>query len=261
MICEVQIEQKQGSKGRSFGATLLACASSNLLNGGGGDNTTRPIWAMFATSEGSAAPFAANLRKGRKAIVQGTSYRRGAQVYEFLKTAGYVFTTQRFAEGHIISVHLHSAFVLDPGMVDLRSPISFAILLPGEPIEVEESEEEEKVNHRYAEAPTELDRLMVKRLAPTFAAFMDRRTRAPLIPDPRFYELLLHTCLDKGLAALPTEETYYHRRWGRMQSFVAQGLSDVGICAGLQVHASHIQFEEVLSSTVTEFFEMKGGVS
>lgn len=248
MITELTIEQKHGSKGRAFSASLLAYASCPTLMPGGADNTTRPIWMVFASSEGAAAPFIANLRTGKKAIAgRHGGYSRGAQVYECLRTGGYVFASQRFPEGIVTTAYLHSLFVLDPGMVDPQAGISFAILLPGNPPAEEDG--------RYEDKKTKRDLAMVRALAPTFAAFVDRRSRAPLIPQLRFYELLLEACLENGLASFGSDSYFYSHRWGRKTNLETRGLQTVGIGCSLMMSATHDDFESVLSKTVTDYFK------
>lgn len=270
------IRPKAGKKGRSFAATLLAYATADALWPGGetgGDKTTRPVWIMYAAGEGEVRPFTANLRLGRAAeIPEGASYsRRKSPSVELLKSAGYAFSTQRFAEGSVVTAYLPDLVRLDPGMVD-PSGIRFVMLPPRSWVEAQGIDAELAVSHARAcgmidvggdryrdrpELPSEDEVRRLALLAPAFAAYLDRRTRAPLVADFRFYVQILIASLARGLAAVSSEGGYrsdhkfgQHSRLG----FLEHEVEGVGLVPGLAMCAGHVDVETMLAEQAAIYF-------
>ncbi len=250
MLGEIYIERAREGKGRTFSANLLAYVTADSLWSGGTTdvNAIRPVWMTFACSPGEARAFMANLQAGKKAIIgdQKNWSRKKAPCIELLRSADYVYQQQRFAEGTVVTVYLQSLFVLDPGMVDPQAGIRFVILPPMAGDEVEECLEDK---------PSEADLRTIDRLAPIFASFVDRRSRAPLIPDPMFYRLLLLRCLENNLASFSRGDRYYRQRWGRFLNFEEHETSTVKLSQGLAMLASHESFEKLLAEVVVEFYD------
>ncbi|WP_437831424.1 hypothetical protein [Sorangium sp. So ce1153] len=116
------IETGEG-KGRSFSAAVLAYATASALWDGGAAETTRPVFLQLACSEAEARPVLANLQAGRKAVMHGEGCLSKGDRVELLRSAGYVFRAQRFAEGVILTAYLHELFRL------LDGPDKAAVLL------------------------------------------------------------------------------------------------------------------------------------
>jgi hypothetical protein len=96
-------------------------------------------------------------------------------------------------------------------------------------------------------------------LASLFAAYLDRRTRAPLVPDPRFQLQLLVACLEEGAAFMATESqhsSFRDRPWGEASSGMLYGynLPQAGIWGALGFRAKHDKFQELLSEEVALYF-------
>ncbi len=262
------IQPQEGKKGRSFRATCVAAVTADALFPEGGGATIRPVWAMFAGSDAELRPFAANLKLGRKAERDTQSYnRRGgdAERYEFLKSVGYNMAWQREPEGSLVTLYHPGLFRLDPGMVDPQG-LNFVTLVPKEWAAHQKVDVQLPVEHvlRMGKSPITVKAL--EALVPTaylYAAYLDRRTRCPLIADGRFYLQILIAGLAQGLTSLPgvdfrwpspKEDWGYHKTHG----FVAYGLEHVGVLHALSTKSNHVSFETFLAEQVSLFFDYTG---
>jgi hypothetical protein len=276
----LRIETQKEGKGRVFSASLLAYATADALWEGGQTNTDgiRPVFLMFAASEGEVRPFTANLRLGRKATFEErSSYsRRRGPYFELLKSANYTVSTQRFKEGSVVTAYLPELFVLDPGMVDPKG-VSFVLLPSKEWCNAQNLDTASMVQHMAklkrinfesessrsysVEWPDLATTESLARIAPLFAAYLDRRSRAPLLQDARFHLQVLVSFLKGGLASMTTaDRTYYGAdRFGRSNrlGYEEDGAELVGLVPGLAVLADHIQVESVLAEEVTTFLKGK----
>lgn len=259
MPIDITIETQQNAtkKGRTFKGQLIARVIGDGIWPGGETDTEveRPVFAVIVASVGEAGPLVANLRAGRRAILgehRGYS-RRKAPGIEFLKSAQYEWRTQRHPEGVIIQAFLRELVQLDGGLVD-PSGIRFVLLPPASAIV---KPAENATTWSQEDGPTDDDRALIDGLAPWFAAWVDRRTRAPLVPDRRFQALLLTRCLGAGLASFSHDGRAYRTSWGRTASlgYVETDLDLVGLGPGLAMKATHEEFERVLGETVAEFYE------
>lgn len=269
------IEPQKEGKGRSFSASLLAFATADGLWEGGRteSNATRPVFLAYAASEGESAPFLANLRLGRRAKMASSGYRRKDPYIELLRSAEYVFSTQRFREGVVVTAYLQELFRVDPGMVD-PATVQFVILPPKERILTEAksfdlasvfshvrklgfvSSKEYDTFPSGMRKPSEGEVLALLPLSSLFAVFLDRRTRAPLIPDPRFHAQLLLTCLALGYASTSCEHTY-RTDFGKNPSlgFLESTVENVNLSPGVAFKATHDKLEPVLAETVSTYFK------
>ena len=255
------------AKGRSFRAALLSYATcSSFMTGG----DVRPIWAMIACSEAESIPFIRNLQSGKKAKVLG---ERNEPTIDFLKSADYAYAAQRHPEGTVWTVYLPSLYRLDAGMVD-PDGVKFAVLPRAEWLPEADERSAEALAKRYAPDRGQWHReewsreedakrmgvaRYVTRVAPLFCAYLDRRTRCPLIPDPLFYALVLGALLDKGLATLAHSDSYSSRaEWGRSgPAYHEHDVESVGLLPGVVCRADHAQLEPVLAECVREYETMR----
>jgi hypothetical protein len=217
---------------------------------------------MLAGSEIELRSFVANLRGGRKAEV-GNGYRsRGKEKVEFLKSAGYHFSWQRMAEGSVVTVFLPDLFRLDPGMVDPKG-IQFVLLPTQDYVNAQSIDIETSVAHAKGlfKLPEDLDFNQVVPTAALFCAYLDRRTRCPMLVDSRFYTQLYLACLEKGLASWSHESYSYSREFGQNSRvpFLETDTDKVGLLPGVAFSATHEDFEEVLAREVKIFFSVTGG--
>lgn len=271
-----------------------------------GDTVLRPTLAVFFGTEGELRPFHANLQLGREALVVGRDNKKTG--LEFLKSTGYKSFWQRVdgradgvADGaqdaSIVTVYLPDLYALDPGMVDPKViqfvlspsarwavdqfrpgpsaiPVSEMIeYARGLPLVRRRNATTRKLwNDREPREP-DLPDARLAELAPAaylFAAYLDRRSRAPIPPDGRFYLQLLLACLEAGLAALSVDRNTYgwadrnNESFGR-GSAAALGFSEVGLCAvghlpGLAFRATHEDLEVLLAEEVGLYMAATSGM-
>ncbi len=241
---ELTIEPKTEGKGRSFSATLVACVEARDVVPRGND-TIRPVFMALAGTDQELRPFVANLRTGKKAEVS-TGYRRGDK-YEILKSAGYQCTWQRTPKGTVVTLFAPDLFCLDPGMVDPKG-VTFC-MLPSrawlKPLDVPVP--------KCVPADRADD---VRSLAALFVAYLDRRTRCPLVPDPRFYVNVLAGALDEGLATFSRTDAHrYQHAWGESSGrYDEEGTEHLGMAPGIFFCTSHETLETFLAAKVREHF-------
>ena len=254
------IRTSDSQKGRAFRAIELACVESDSLWEGGrtSTNNVRPIWIMLAGSDNELRPFVANLRMGKKAEVPNGYSRRNKDCIELLKSAGYNYTWQRMSEGSVVTAFLPDLFRLDPGMVDPKG-IKFVLLPSRDYIEKQAVETDQAIKHvaKVFKVPDNLDLSGMVTVSALFAAYLDRRTRCPLVADTRFYLQLYLACLDKGLASWSHSSYSHYREFGQ-SSYIQFNETDtetVGLLPGVAFQAQHEEFEELMAEQVKVYFE------
>lgn len=265
-------------KGRSFSASLLAYIRADALDSGlSHKEFTRPAWMMYAGSEHEATPFTENLRTGRKGVLTDGSKTNGEPTtFECMRSLDYRFDPQRHPEGTVWQAYIPEFFRIDPGMVDPRG-IGFVV-----------APEVNTDEWKAACAPAEVDPAIehvrrigyfsqkgmcdswngypyptpdeVRRLAPLsafFAVYLARRTRAPLIPDARFYLQLMIEMMRTGQASQTPRETGYSRDnyFGEHKAlgYFEVATDDVGLAKGIACKVSHDDLEKVLAEQVAVF--------
>lgn len=255
----ITIETGEGGKGRSFSAELLGYATADALWEGGetDTNAVRPVYMTLALSEQEAGPFLANLRGGRVAKV---GRDRSAKRFELLRSAGYAFAIQRHPEGVLATAYLPELFRIDPGLVDPAG--ARFVVLPSSAwcatettgLEVGAAVEHVRALELVKAAGATLERSGGEpaALVPTsalFAAYLDRRVRAPLIPDLRFYLQVLLAALAARLATMGDGNCRPHL------GFATEHLDELGFAPGVAFSASHEQVEALLAAEVARFYE------
>lgn len=247
---DLVIQPKEHGKGRAFGATLIAHVTADRLWAAGSQgDSTRPVYMALAGTETELRPFVANLRLGRKA----EHGYKGREKFEVLKSAGFQVAWQRAPAGCLVSIFAPDLFCLDPGMVDPKG-VSFCVL-PA------------KAWLRPLDVPVPVcvpdeRRADVLSLASLFIAYLDRRTRCPLVPDPRFYVAVLAGALEQGLASWSRGGAWGTREWGRHDtSFVEDGTDLVGLAPGVVFRSSHDELEAFLAEQVKAHFAKEPAAS
>lgn len=265
------IQPKEEGKGRSFGATLAAVVTAyGLFPEGNDGKTIRPVWALFAGTDAELGSFAANLKGGRKAQEAGYNRKGDDERIEFLKKVRYQTYWQRESEGSLVTFYHPELFRLDPGLIDPEG-VHFVLLVPSDWSQAQQVDAAAPVRHVRALSP-HLDEALLTSMVPAaylFAAYLDRRTRCPLVADGRFYLQLLTAALEKGIASLPGNDIrhtsmYSREEWGRHahHSFDIQigdrydrlGLDAIGLQHAISVRAKHAEFEAFLAEQVTLFY-------
>lgn len=265
---QLVIEPPKEGKGRTFRASLLAYVAADALwSGGAADvDSTRPVWMMLAGSDAELRAFVANLRTGHRADVSTENRwsRRAPARYEILRSAGYEFSWQRTPLGSAVTVYLPSLFCLDPGMVD-PDGIKFCVLPPAEWLASQQLDVAGPMAHLRRLGCGFEDALLASLvpLSALFAAYLDRRTRCPLIPDPRFHAQLLCAALSKGIASFPESDHYYgDMPWGvhRGFGFKEEGTEVMGLAQAIACKVKHEDFETFLADQVSLYFATVGGI-
>lgn len=235
------ISSEDSKKGRSFNAELLADVRCNDLAPYGESNqrgVSRPVFAVFGGSDAEMRPFIANVRCGRVLLDESSP------TMEFLRSAGFSYAAQRSPAGTTVTVWLHELFRHDPGMVD-PSGMKF-ILMPRASQIVAQPEHAAAVEHLQRVAP-HAEHERVVQYAPLFVSFVDRRTRAPIIPALAFQAQLLQACIDRGGAG-----------WANTsKGFYAPGVTDLGYALPLAFSGTHEAFEKLLAEQVQIYFDAK----
>lgn len=257
---ELTIEPAKEGKGRSFSATLLSFVTADNLWSGGQTSTdvVRPVWMLLGGSDNELRPFVANLRTGRKAEYKAGYSRRSKEKFEVLKSSRFCAAWNRTPVGSTCLLYEPDLFRLDPGMVDPKGA-SFC-LLPEDSWINHVSVEDKAREFAASLAIPEEKREELLALAPIFIAYLDRRTRCPLIPDQRFYIQVLAAALSQGYASLSKDKgyTYYsERNWGvhSRMGFLEVETSTVGLKPGLAFDANHASLEGFLAEQVQLYFE------
>lgn len=265
-------------KGRSFSALLLGHLTANHLWEGGRTETkaTRPVWLQFAASEDTMRPFLANIRTGRKAIASER------EQFECLRTAGYMFSSQRTSAGVLTTGYIPELFRMDPGMVD-PSGVAFVVLptkawLATQAAQLDLASVQKHARKLYTpkslgiestrwdgkrnvsvNQKTALDELVAELLplSTLFAAYLDRRTQVPLVQDVRFQLQVLVAFLTEGVAKLPAKSSYDDRSWGRRSTrgFAMETESELGYGEPLVCQASHETIERIMTEEIVRYFE------
>ena len=257
-MINLTIEPKSEGKGRAFRSILMASVEADSLwEAGGNSDNQRPVWAMFTGSENELKAFMANLSTGRYASYPHKSYGRNKEDrLELLKTAGYRTVWQREEEGTIATVFLPDFFMIDPGMVNPEG-VKF-ILLPTQKWISGQRIPSSKLKEHVLKCGHDITGLNWKRTATMaflFAAYLDRRTRCPLVADGRFFVQLMLTCLNKGLASFASTESY-REDFGvhRHLRYWEHGVEDVGLVPGVVFNAKHDVLEALLAEEVDTYF-------
>lgn len=246
----------QTDRGRAFSATLVAYATANSLWFGGESNTqaVRPVWIAVAGSDESLRPFVANLITGRRA--KNMTQQRG-DTFEIVKSAGFQTTWYRTPGGTVATIFLPELFQIDPGLVDPLG-VKF-ILLPSDEFLVPNTEGVAHLKKIGIDSKKGVDLSYIASIGCVFAAFLDRRTRAPLVPDRRFFAQLLVACLEDGLASLTMGG---HRdSWGKHLAFKEVGTERMNLHPGVAFLASHTAIDKVLAEQTKIFFRVTHGTN
>lgn len=266
------IQPREEGKGRSFQATCVAVVTADALfpeaKTDARTRPVRPVWAMFAGTDSELRAFMTNLRMGRKAQEPGYGKKGDSDRLEFLRSVGFLTCWQREPEGCLATIYHPELFRLDPGMVD-PTGLRFVLMVPADWSDAQRVDVKAAVRHVQRLYPR-ADEGLLASLVPTaylFAAYLDRRTRCPLVADGRFYLQLLVAALDTKLASLPGANPKYHvdrSEWGhaRHHGFDAEvgggyreTLDAVGIRHAISFIATHETFDPFLAAQVAIFFQ------
>lgn len=214
-------------KGRTFRSELVA-----YVRAWDTGDWARPSWMLLAGTEGEQRAFLANLLGGRRATWGSGRHATGV---ELLRSAGYEVAVQREPEGCLATVFLPDLVRLDPGMVD-KTGVRFLMVVPR----------------------SWIDKHGDQGVAMLFCAYLDRRTRAPIVADPKFCAQLYQACLGAGVAGTPVgPEHYREKAFGQSADVVAEGLEDAGVGLVVGCRCSHEAIETLLADEVVKFYAVR----
>lgn len=250
-------------KTRRFSAILLGYITADLMWEGGSAKTDddRPIYLAVAGPPTTLNPFLANLRSGRKAVIDNKNYSRTQERIQCLKSAGYETTTTTVGRDSVATLMLPELFAVDPGMIDphvcrfLSIPPAWwtseqfhsllsdqnmvnAIIAHARSLGLMSDGRDRLLPIPRQQSAEEILRLIP--LATHFALCLDRRTRRPIITDPRFFLQLFVSALHHGLASVPGWSGYPawgHQEWAK--GFKMVGTNEMGFSAGVMFTAQH----------------------
>lgn len=193
-------------KTHGFRAQLLAYAEADGLwdAGSAGNKVTRPVWMVLGCSEHEAAPFVANLQMGRAAdVVPEHSWSsKTPERFEIQRSARFVYRKEVLPAGVVVKVFHPELFRRDPGMVDTQEA-SFLLLPDRAWCEAQSLDVTGALAHVRRAGflwPVAALRELLP-IAPLFLAYLNRRTRCPLIPDAAFALQVLVGALANGMAS------------------------------------------------------------
>ncbi len=179
----IEREERKGRGGpgktRRFAVRLLGHATANRLwDCPTSGSVRRPVWVAYFGTEGESGPFTANFRASRKAATRN-------EVLQIPKKAPFRWTTHRVPGGVITVAYLPELFHLEPAS-PFAEEARFVFAPPRWWLEAQAADL----------APDFGDDALDAARAALFAAYLDRRTRLPLVRDPRFHLQLYRAALD-----------------------------------------------------------------
>lgn len=273
----IEVENKNTGKGRVFQGSLVGYITCGQLWPQSSDNV-RPVMLTVACSEAQSRPFVANLLTGRKATTPKSGSSKPSITVECLKSAGYLFSAQRFDGIVVTTAYLPQFFTMDPGMVD-PSGIEFILAppttwceehlttLPDAGALADHVVKTRKANKKLP-AKSAVSRETIASLAPLASltmAYLDRRTRAPLLQDPRFHLQLLVAMVDTSMALFPADSprgnSHRDSEWGTATGgwFYVHNAENLKVGPCLVVKTGHARFQELLGEEVRRYYQITKG--
>lgn len=271
---------EEGSKGRVFQGAILAMVQADCWEGCSAD-TIRPAYLMVGTSEGEASPILANLRMGREAVGSGFGRKTHKQKdrIELLRKAGYEFVQQKVTDtvggvkttNVILQAFIPHIFRIDPGFVD-PGWVRFCILprredvAPGPYVteivdRIEAAgligKDRTRYNAYSDDRPSAAEVAEIVPYAALFGAYLNARTRCPLVPDLVFLTRVLMAFLAKGYAHREHGDGWGRPRYESSAAYSEVGIEEVGLAPGLMVCATTEIVEAVLAVETSAFFSQK----
>ena len=268
---DIVISDSEGSsKGRSFRGSVVGFidAPSVFPSAYNAARNVRPVLLALAASSAQSRPLVANVQLGGKLRVGrnplgGYSQNEGSFV-EILRSAEYHTASQALPGVVVTTFFLPDLFVTDPGMVD-PAGAAFVLATPTAQVPAPDPALVAWVavkacpasNPKGRAYPKPEDIAAVLPYAPFFFAMLDRRTRLPIPPDPRFRAQLLVAMLREGAAGRLGRYKGWEARegWGYVSESQGSvhGREDLGLREVLLCKASHEKLAELLVSELALF--------
>jgi hypothetical protein len=184
---------------------------------------------MVATSPQGARPLLENIRGGRKLRLYGPRCGSKGEVFELLKTAGYMFTSFRTEVATVITAHLPELFDYSPALLD--PDFAKLVVMPSvDDVEAVLAGREEEVS----EAIRHVDKMLGVRMEPKevgFAAlvirYLGQRCEYPIPPRLAFSAQLYRAAQADNVAILKEASAFdggYGVRGNLLQAYVCSGV-------------------------------------
>lgn len=245
----VTIETGSESKGRSFEFELLGYAVCDRLQPMS-NNNQRPFFAVLAMSDAVVGPVRANILTGRPFGAQDRYIRkRKGEWFEFLKSQRWAWEPQKVAEGTLVTIYRPDLMTPDPGFVD-PDMITFGVLVDHAWVAASESHNPLTPEQRAHLAELrdwlcglpaiEPDEFL--KHVPLICAYLDRRTRVPLVQDRVFQVMLCGQLVKYKLLKLLTGSR--------------NALDDIGIAAGYSMMCKQSDFETLAASVLKSYYDL-----
>lgn len=226
------ITVQTGEAHKKFEAYLLAYVQSGAYG-----NKHRPYFAVLATSKGAYRPVLANLRDGKR-------LESGRDAWEFLKTGGYSYQTQRVSSGHVTTIYLPSLSNVDPEIVG--DEVRF-LCVPTADMVVSSVP---KVSEALLTNVPKENHQDISSLAKAVCGMIDRRVGFPIPASSLVQEHIFVELLRARLLQVPKFRGSYVIR--------EYGLEELGFYGSIYMHASATDIAGVVSHVVENLITLYG---
>lgn len=253
MGTRVEISTSETGKGRSFEFEVLGYVDCQRLHPVSG-NVRRPFFAVLAMSDAVVSPVRANILTGRQfGETQTYSRTRKGQWFEFLKSHRWAWEPQKVAEGTLVTIYRPDLMLPDPGFVDPDTITFGAVIDHGwlaasaahEPLTPEMRQGldviREKATNDLGHSPSTFDAMVQH--APLLCAYLDRRTRVPLVPD-RVFQVLLCSKLVR------------HHALVELSGYRAN-IENIGMAAAYSLVCKQSDFEALAADVLRTYYKVK----
>lgn len=224
------------SKSREFSVTALASVEADCLWELGNGKARRPVWIAYAATRAVALAFSANFRGGARATPAGTA-GRVEDCFEVPRSSGHRWMTHDADGVTVTTAYLPALFDLEPllGADDVR----FIFMPPRWWV----ASQAEKLRASFGEGAEDAAR------AALFAAYLDRRTRLPILQDLAFQLRLFEAAKKEGWLHRPGVS-----RWDRSVLY-QEGVEALGLDVPLACRVAHKELEAFLAREVRRYYE------
>lgn len=229
-------------KGRTFKVSLLGFVTADGYHDKGSSRAYRPVYLSVAESDAQVRAFVANLRTGREAEVRDAAGNLLPKMLETPRGLGLRWHFKKMEKPAGVTVatgYLPGLWDLDPGI--LQEDIRFLFAPPRWWVA------RELQAPSIQALPEAIRREAV--IGQLFAAFLDKRSPLPIVPDPLFHRRLYVAARGLTWFALPDGSKDWSPRMFRFPDTAADGLE---LVAGVKV--SHDLFEEFLRKETARYF-------
>ncbi|MFN7976377.1 MAG: integrator complex subunit 1 [Acidobacteriota bacterium] len=223
------------AKGREFCSVLLAHLEADSLWDLGTNKTQRPVWISFVGSPSAARAFTANFRGGARASRHSST--RVEDSFEIPRSSGHRWVFQVVEGMTVTTAYLPSLFHVDPTVPG--DDVRFIFMPPRWWVTAQSARLAATFGERAEDAAR----------AALFAAYLDRRTRLPVLQDFAF-QLRLFEAAKK--------EDWLHRpgltRYDRSVLY-QEGVEACGLDAPLACWVRHDVLEGFLAREVRRYYD------